>query len=219
VVVQRLGVDLDKIAFIPRTMSEDRAIKILIASTFRDKKGITFCLEAFANVAQRHGNIEVSIIGDAGRSSREVDYKQQVMRVIQDRRIAERVHLLGFLDYPAFIAEARRHDIFLSHSVVGSDGETEGGAPVTLIEMSAYGMPVLSTLHCDIPEVIIDGRSGLLVPERDIDGLTDRLEYLVTHPETWEQMGRAGRAHIEQEYDCKKQARKLEDIYSGLLDA
>jgi colanic acid/amylovoran biosynthesis glycosyltransferase len=77
-------------------------------------------------------------------------------------------------------------------------------------------MPIVSTLHCDIPEVILDGESGYLVPERDTDALADRLDYLVTHSERWEEMGRAGRQHIEQEYDGKKQALKLEKIYTDL---
>ena len=115
-----------------------------------------------------------------------------------------RINNLGFLAYPEFIEESKKHDIFLAPSMRGSDGETEGGAPVTLIEMSAFGMPIVSTLHCDIPEVILDGESGFLVPEKDADALSDRLEYLVTHPEKWEEMGRAGRKHIEQEYDAKK---------------
>jgi len=215
--VQRLGVDLEKISFIPRKLATDRKIRLLFAGTFRDKKGLTYCLEAFANVCEKHTNLELSIIGDAGRSRRETAYKQQVMQVIEDRGIADKINLLGFLDYPAFIEEAKHHDLFLSHSIRGSDGETEGGAPVTLIEISAFGMPVLSTLHCDIPEVIRDNESGLLVPEKDVDALTDRLEYLVTRPDKWEEMGRAGRRHIEQEYDAKKQAAKLEEIYTDLI--
>jgi colanic acid/amylovoran biosynthesis glycosyltransferase len=217
VLVQRLGVDLDKIAFIPRRLETDRPVRVLLASTFRGKKGITYCLEAYANVLARKRRVELSIIGDAGNSEREVAYKQEVMDVIERRGLAGKINMLGFLDYPAFIEEAKKHDIFFGHSIVGSDGETEGGAPVTLIEMSGYGMPVISTLHCDIPEVIRDGISGLLVPEKDIEALTDRLDYLVTHPEKWELMGRAGREHIEREYDSIKQAAKLEGIYDSLL--
>ncbi len=219
VTVQRLGVDLKKINFIPRRLETDRKVKILFAGTFRDKKGLTYCLEAFANVAEKHKNMELSIIGDAGKSRREVEYKKEVMDVIESRGIGGMVSQLGFLDYHAFIEEAKHHDIFLSHSIVGADGETEGGAPVTLIEMSGYGMPVISTLHCDIPEVILDNKSGLLVPEKDVDALTDRLEYLVTHPEVWEEMGRRGRAHIEEEYDSLKQAKKLENIYESLINS
>ncbi len=217
VLVQRLGVDLDKIAFIPRRLEADRPVRILFASTFRDKKGLTYCLEAYANVLEKGRRAELAIIGDAGNSEREIAYKKEVQAIIARRGLAGKVNMLGFLDYPAFIEEAKNHDIFLSHSIVGSDGETEGGAPVTLIEMSGYGMPVISTLHCDIPEVILDGESGLLVPEKDVGALTDRLDYLITHPEIWEPMGRAGREHVEAEYDSIKQAAKLEKIYDSLL--
>jgi len=217
VTVQRLGVDLETITFIPHRLETERKVRLLFASTFRDKKGLTYCLEAFANVAQKHKNMVLTIIGDAGNNRRETEYKKQVLQVILDRDLGGMVNMLGFMDYPAFIREAQNHDIFLSHSVRGANGETEGGAPVTLIEMSAYGMPVISSFHCDIPEVILDGKSGLLVPEKDVAALTDRIEYLVTHPETWEAMGRAGREHVEKEYDCLKQACKLEDIYSEII--
>lgn len=217
VLVQRLGVDLDRIPFIPRRLEKDRKVRVLFAGTFRDKKGLTYCLEAYANVAEKHKNVELTVIGDAGNSERETAYKREVLEVIRRRNLDGRIAMLGFLDHPAFIEEAKKHDIFLSHSVVGADGETEGGAPVTLIEMSGYGMPVISTMHCDIPEVILDGASGLLTAEKDIAGLTDRLEHLVTHPELWEPMGRAGREHIEKEYDAVSQARKLEAIYDGLV--
>jgi colanic acid/amylovoran biosynthesis glycosyltransferase len=216
VLVQRLGVDLEKIPFIPRRIESDRKIRILMASTFRDKKGITYGLEAFSKIASSYKNVELTMIGDAGRSEREVEYKKEIMRVIDARHLHDRINNLGFLAYPEFIEESKKHDIFLAPSMRGSDGETEGGAPVTLIEMSAFGMPIVSTLHCDIPEVILDGKSGFLVPEKDADALSAQLEYLVTHPEQWEEMGRAGRAHIEQEYDAKKQGLKLEKIYADL---
>ena len=216
VLVQRLGVDLEMIPFIPRTLESDRKIRILMASTFRDKKGITCGLDAFSNISSSYKNVELTLIGDAGRSQREVEYKKEIMRVIDARHLHNRINNLGFLAYPEFIEESKKHDIFLAPSMRGADGETEGGAPVTLIEMSAFGMPIVSTFHCDIPEVILDGESGFLVPEKDTDALSERLEYLITHPEKWEDMGRAGRKHIEQEYDARKQGLKLEKIYADI---
>ena len=217
VVVQHLGVDLEKIPLIPRKLERDRKIKILIASTFRDKKGITYGLEAFAKIASVYKNVELTLIGDAGRSQREVEYKKEILGVIADKNLYDKINYLGFLPYPEFIEESKKHDIFLAPSMRGSDGETEGGAPVTLIEMSAYGMPVVSTRHCDIPEVILDNRSGFLVAEKDVDGLAQRLEFLITHPEKWEELGMAGRRHVEEEYDARKQAAKLEEIYLKLV--
>ena len=112
--------------------------------------------------------------------------------------------------------EARRHHVFLSPSVTASDGDTEGGAPVSLIEMSASGMMIVSTTHCDIPGVILDGKTGLLAPERDVDGLVERLQWIVAHPEQWMEMQRAGRAHIEAEFDARRQGERLGEIYRDL---
>jgi colanic acid/amylovoran biosynthesis glycosyltransferase len=217
VIVHRLGIDLDKIPFIPRRIESDRNIRILMASTFRDKKGIVYGLEAFAKIAPSYNNIVLTLIGDAGSSQREIAYKQAILQVIETKRLHDRINYRGFLPYPKFIEESKQHDIFLAPSMRGADGETEGGAPVTLIEMSAFGMPIVSTWHCDIPEVVLDGISGYLVPERDAAALADRLEHLIKHPELWEKMGAAGRQHIEQEYDAKKQALKLEQIYAALI--
>jgi colanic acid/amylovoran biosynthesis glycosyltransferase len=215
--VQHLGIDCKKIPFIPRKMVDSQKVKILIAGTFREKKGITYALEAFARLAPKYKNIGVTLIGDAGRSQREINYKKEITAIIGSRHITDRVNYLGFLPYPAFIEEAKNNHIFLSPSIHPSDGETEGGAPVALIEMSAYGMPIVSTFHCDIPEVVIDGESGFLVQEKDTDRLAERLEHLITHPEIWEPMGRAGRKHIEEEFNIVTQAAKLETFYDSLI--
>jgi len=215
--IQHLGVDLEKIPFIPRKLNVSEKIKILIAGTFREKKGITYALEAFAKLAPQYQNIEVTLIGDAGRSQREVNYKKEIINIINTRNIVDRVKYLGFLPYPAFIEEAKNNHIFLSPSIHPSDGETEGGAPVALIEMAAYGMPIISTFHCDIPEVVIDGESGFLVPEKDTNGLAERLEHLINHLELWDSMGKAGRKHIEEEFNITKQVAKLETLYDSLL--
>jgi len=215
--VQHLGIDCEKIPFIPRKMVDSQKVKILIAGTFREKKGITYALEAFARLAPKYKNIEVTLIGDAGRSQREINYKKEITAIIDSRHITDRVNYLGFLPYPAFIEEAKNNHIFLSPSIHPSDGETEGGAPVALIEMSAYGMPIVSTFHCDIPEVVINGKSGFLVHEKDTDRLAERLEHLINHPELWESMGRAGRNHIEEQFNIVTQAAKLETFYDSLL--
>ena len=215
--VQHLGINPATIPFIPRKLGTSEKVKILIAGTFREKKGITYALEACAKVASRYGNIEITLIGDAGRSQREIDYKKEITTIISTRNLAEKINYLGFLPYPAFIEEAKNNHIFLSPSIHPSDGETEGGAPVALIEMSAYGMPIVSTFHCDIPEVVLDGKSGFLVPEKDSDALAERLEHLIEHPELWEPMGRAGRKYIEEEFNIVKQAAQLEVVYDSLL--
>jgi colanic acid/amylovoran biosynthesis glycosyltransferase len=78
-------------------------------------------------------------------------------------------------------------------------------------------MPVLATYHCDIPEVVLDGKTGFLVAERDTDALTEKLKELVSHPHIWAKVSREGRRHIEKNYDVKKQGKELERIYGEIV--
>ena len=112
--------------------------------------------------------------------------------------------------------EAYKHHLFLSPSVTASDGDTEGGAPVSLIEMSASGMMVVSTTHCDIPEVILHKSTGLLAPERNVEMLVDHLKWLINQPGQWETMLLAGRAHTMDQYDARQQGRQLAMHYQSL---
>jgi colanic acid/amylovoran biosynthesis glycosyltransferase len=77
---------------------------------------------------------------------------------------------------------------------------------------------VISSYHADIPEVVVEGKSALLAPEKDVEALAKHLEYLVEHLDVWVSMGRAGREHIEQKYDLKVQVEKLENIYNEFCD-
>lgn len=213
-VIQHLGVDLDKLRFQPRKPDPDGTVRVLVAGTFTEKKGIPYAVEAFARVRQEHDNVRLTVIGDARDRPDEQAIKQQLQNIVAQYGVEDSVTFMGYQPYPVLVEQLYQHHILVAPSVQAQDGDNEGGAPVTIIEALATGMPVLSTTHCDIPEVVLDDRSGYLVPERDVDSLADRLSQLVMHPERWSQMGCAGRRHVESEYDVVKQAFKLEHIYS-----
>jgi len=78
-------------------------------------------------------------------------------------------------------------------------------------------MPVVASDHCDIPQVVDDGLSGLLAPEGDLDGLVERLAEVVGHPERWEAMGRAGRDLVVERFDVGVCAVHLRALYDELL--
>ena len=219
IIVQHLGVDLQQLPAVPRTIRPDGMVRILVAGTFREKKGIPYALEAFARVRQKHKNMSLTLMGDASEDARDKVEKEKILEVLGKYDLHESVTWLGFQPHNVFREQLMRHDLFLSPSVLACDGDSEGGSPVSITEAQATSMPVLSTFHADIPEVVLDGKSGLLSPERDIDALTANLEFLVTHPEKWEEMGRQGRSHIEKEYNVKIQARKLQEIYSSILSS
>lgn len=214
ITVNHLGVDLTKIPYQPRIFDGNK-VNILVAGRFTEKKGIPLAVKAFLRLQKKYPCLELTLIGDANpQDDAQMVIKHEIMRLIEKKA---GIRWLGYVSRETFLTEASEAHIFLSPSLHAADGDCEGGVPVSIIEAVASGMPVLSTWHCDIPEVVIDGENGFLVPEKDADALVEKLEVLVKTPEIWPKLGDYGRKHIEKNYDIKVTVAKLEKIYEDLL--
>jgi colanic acid/amylovoran biosynthesis glycosyltransferase len=108
--------------------------------------------------------------------------------------------------------------LFMVPSVTAEDGDVEGQGLV-LQEAQACGVPVLSTDHDGLPEGMVAGRSGFLVPERSTRDLAEMLLYMIERPQHWREWGRAGRKHVEANYDIRKLNLRLESIYTEAMAA
>jgi colanic acid/amylovoran biosynthesis glycosyltransferase len=128
------------------------------------------------------------------------------------------VKLLGWKQQQEITELLAQAHIYMAPSVTSRNGDREG-IPVSLMEAMACGMPILSTMHSGIPELVEHGRSGFLVPERDADALAEKLSYLLENPEIWQEMGVAGRACVEQYYNIHRLNGQLVDVYQKLLGA
>jgi glycosyltransferase involved in cell wall biosynthesis len=100
------------------------------------------------------------------------------------------------------------HHLYTQYCETTPSGETEG-LGVSFIEASAAGLPIATTRHNGLPEVVIDGASGLLSEEGDVAGMARNIAALGSTPERWGAMGRAGRAHVEQMFVLDRQADAL----------
>lgn len=214
--VQRLGIALEDIPFEPCGWRPGEPLRVLIAASFREKKGIPDALAALGRL-KASTPLAVTVIGDAGDDPRARDEKREIVAAIDRYELADMVRMLGYQPHARLLEEARRHHVFLSPSLTARDGDTEGGAPVSLIEMAASGMMMVSTTHCDIPGVILHGETGLLSAERDIDGLVRNLQWLVEHTDQWGAMRIAARKHVEAKFDASRQASQQGAIYRSLL--
>lgn len=213
--VHHLGINLDRVEFKPRQWQPGTTLRVLLSGTFTEKKGLPYAVAALGLVAGR-ADIEVLIVGDAGPRPDRQHEKGRILEAIRTSALGPRTHLLGYQSHEGLLRAAAGCHLFVSPSVRAADGDTEGGAPVTIIEMAASGMPVVSTTHCDIPEVLEDGVSGLLAPERDVSALAERITYLLDHPERWSAMAHAARSRIEAEFDSVLQGQRLASIYESL---
>jgi colanic acid/amylovoran biosynthesis glycosyltransferase len=213
--VFHLGVDLDRFPFQERSLREGEPLRLLAAGSFREKKGISYAVEAFARAKKEFPRMTLTIIGDA--VGKETEEKQRILAIVASSGLQDEVQFLGFQPHERFLEELQRHHVFISPSVVASNGDTEGGSPVAITEASAAGLPVISTFHCDIPEVVLHNVSGRLSRERDEKGLADSILFFARDPQKLAEYGREGRRHIEENYNITRQLTALNGIYTQLV--
>lgn len=120
------------------------------------------------------------------------------------------VHFLGPKAQEEIIDLLQQSHIFLCPSIAEA-------LPVSIMEAQAVGLPVIATNVGSVSQMVLDGKCGFLVPARDVDSLTERLVYLIDHPEIWNQMGRHGRNIVEEYFDINKLNDRLVLIYEQLL--
>ncbi len=209
IVMLPVGMDINFFNFRERYLRDRSLVKLLTIARMVEKKGLEYAIKAVSRVAQKYSNIEYNIIGDGILRSR-------LENLIKGLGISDKINLLGWKTQEELKSLLQEAHIFILTSVTAGDGDMEGQGLV-LQEAQAVGLPVLSTLHNGIPEGVIDGKSGFLVPERDVDALVKKLEYLIEHPELWPEMGRYGRKFVEERYDIQKLNQRLVKIYEAIL--
>ncbi len=214
--VQHLGVDVDNIHFKPRQWHEGEPLRVLIAASFREKKGIPYAIKALEIIA-RKVPVLLTIIGDASQNLDGIQEKKCIIAELENSGLKDHTRLLGYQSHKAMVEEAYNNHLFLQPSITAQDGDTEGGAPVSIIEMVATGMPVIATTHCDIPEVVGPKLSHLLAPERDVAKLAECIQSLLSEPDSWLNLVKEGRKHIESDYHRVRQAENLVSHYNEIL--
>ena len=218
VAVHHLGVPVHEIPFAPRTWTRNERLRVLMAAAFKEKKGLPRGIEALG-LLRGSLDLELTIIGGSSPSAEGVAEEQRIHAAIDRAGLRDRVRLLGYQPQRVLHEEARKHHLFLAPSLTAANGDTEGGAPVTLIEMAALGIPIVSTRHCDIPGVIEDEVTGLLAPEADTVALAERIERMVKISDAWASMLVAGRRRVEASFDARTQGVRLAELYAELVDA
>ncbi|MGE0009512.1 MAG: glycosyltransferase [Candidatus Babeliales bacterium] len=208
--VHYLGVDCQAFDFKERHYKEGETIQFLTCARFIEKKGIEYAIKAFASIAQKYTNIEYNIIGDGPLMAL---MKELILKL----EVSDKIHLLGSKTQAEVRELMQSSHILLAPSVTSSDGDKEG-IPVSMMEAMAVGMPIISTYHSGIPELVQDGITGLLVEEKNVIALAEKIKYLILHPELWPKMGKAGRKQIVENFNSKKQAKNLVKIFYEFLN-
>ncbi|MCK4330806.1 glycosyltransferase [candidate division WOR-3 bacterium] len=182
-------------------------LRILMCGRFVEKKGFEYGVRAFKQMKNKSARLV--IIGDG-------KLRPYIKEVIESLGISSNVNLTGFLK-PEDVREAMsKSDIFLAPHITGRNGDKEG-MPTTIKEAMAAGLPVISTYHAGIPEIVKHGKSGFLVNECDIEGLTNFLNKLAEDQNLREEMGINGRKIIEERFTLKREIREIEEVYEKYI--
>ena len=205
-----VGLRLEEFQPAPHVSRQRPPIEILTVARLVEKKGLKYSIRAVAHVAREYPELGISYrIAGAG------PLEDALRSLVRELGAVRTVTFLG----PCDRAEVRRlyqqAHVFVLASVTASNGDMEGQGLV-LQEAQAAALPVVSTVHNGIPEGVLDGVSGFLVPERDVEALAGRIEQLVRDPQLRARMGREGRAFVKQHYDIERLNDRLVGIYRSL---
>jgi glycosyltransferase involved in cell wall biosynthesis len=206
IIVHHSGIDLNKFKFRFRTPpGPGEPLVMLCVGRLVEKKGIQYLIRAFSQVIHHFPDIRLRIIGDG-------PLKAVLAQLIRRLGLTHAVTLTGAKTHDDVAKEMDRAHLFCLPSITDRHGNREG-IPNVLKEAMACGLPVISTYHGGIPELVEDGVNGYLVPEKDEEHLTAALIKAIETPETWAKLAESARNTVERSFDVKKQIDELEVIY------
>jgi len=186
--------------------------KITIVSVNRlvPKKGTIYSIRAIVSLLKKYPQIQYLIMGDG-------PLHDDLMNAIHRYGAADNIKLLGWGNHDDVLRLLNQADIFVLASMTDKEGNEEG-IPNCLKEAMSVGIPVVSTDHAGINELVEDGKTGFLVRSKFVLGLAKKIEYLIKNRQEARAMGIAAHDHVQLEYDTEKLNDQLIEIFYSLLD-
>jgi glycosyltransferase involved in cell wall biosynthesis len=195
------GLDLGAIA---PSRPDDRPPTVIGVGRLVEKKGFAHLVDAVALLAAQGRKVHLELVG-AGAE------EPGLRARVGERGIEQHVTFCGPLTQAETHERVRRAAVLAAPCVVGGDGNRDG-LPTVILESLALGTPVVATPVTGIPEAVHHGTTGLLVPEGDVVALADALARLLDDPALRCALATAGRQHVEEHFDIRRNARHLHDL-------
>jgi colanic acid/amylovoran biosynthesis glycosyltransferase len=200
-IVRYIGIDCDKFAAAPAVDREENLI--LFVARLVEKKGCEYLIRAAAQLRARHRKARLVIIGDGPLRS-ELEQLALSLRVPAE--------FLGVQGADAVRGWMQRARVLCNPSVTAGNGDTEGLGMV-FAEAQATGLPVVSTHHGGIPEVVRDGETGLLARERSVEELASHLERMLADRAFWDACSERAKRWVREQFDIRRCTAGLEEVY------
>src|SRR6266496_5725956 len=182
-----------------------QAPRIISVGRLVEFKGFEHLIDACAELARRGFDFACDIIGDG-------PLRETLRSKIEKLNLSSRINLLGSLSQKAVLEKLRDADIFALASTADAQGATDV-FPTVILEAMASARPVVSTRLAGIPELVVDGKTGVLLSPGDTAALTDGLQRLLCDRELRLRYGRAGRVRIEQHFQIEETVAPLLELF------
>ncbi|OEK05212.1 glycosyltransferase [Roseivirga misakiensis] len=169
---------------------------------FVDKKAPYYTILAFSEVLNTFPKAKLILAGQG-------PLLNTCKNLVKYLGIEGSVEFLGIIKPVEFQDYLLKVRAFVQHSITAEDGDMEG-TPVAVVEASSAGIPVISTKHAGIPDVILDNESGILVEEHDVEGMSKAMVALLSNVRLAKEMGTTGRRHIVSNYSLKEHIDKID---------
>ena len=170
------------------------------------KKAPYLTILAFQKVLIKHPQLKLKMIGDG-------ELFDVSKNLVKSLGLENNIILLGALERKEIIKHLQSAFLFVQHSLVALNGDSEG-TPVGVIEVMAAGLPVVSTRHAGIPDVVIENETGLLVDENNIEEMASYMLKLVENRDLAESMGQKGKVRIENYFTLDKHLQTINQLIS-----
>lgn len=206
-VTHRIGVDVTRF----RPSGEPAPGLIVHVGRLVEKKGTADLLQAFATLHRRGNTARLVVIGDG-------PLRPALERQRDRLGIGAAVDFLGAVAPEQVREWLQRAWLIAAPSRTAADGDSEG-LPTVLVEAAASGVPAVATEHSGIPEIVVDGRTGLLVPEGDVEAIASGLAEILSDAALRQRLSEAARALACEKFDLARQTAALEAHYDRLIAA
>ena len=186
--------------------NERSAVTLLAVGRAVDKKGFDDLLRALASIP---GELHWQLlhVGDGPQLP-------MLKALAHELRIDDRIRWLGPQAHAVVLGAYRTAEVFVLPSRIASDGDRDG-LPNVLLEAQSQRLACVSTRVSGIPELIVDGETGLLVPAGDLDALQRALTDLLADPERARRLGEAGRARVRASFSATAASERILKIYEA----
>ncbi|MDQ6808209.1 MAG: glycosyltransferase [Verrucomicrobiota bacterium] len=207
--LSRTGVPLRQFPYVQRQAPANGRWRFLQACRLIPKKGVATTLCAFAIVQKQYPNAELIIAGKG-------PLQAHLEELAEELGIQDKVHFRGFVSQPELMDLYATSHLFLHPSETPPDQNQEG-IPNSILEAMSTGLAVAATKHGGIPEAVEDGRTGLLVEERDFEALAGAIKKLIATPNTFVEVGRLASEYVAADFEQSAAIRALESHYDEAI--